>query len=390
MSFIGSNIFSRDGAFLNPEPVKSGDQWSKYPAVSDVNMNNFNIDNANNITAQNIIATEKEVENLTILNTLEVGGDTSLHAVDLVGDLTTANKILFSPNTDREMVFYGTDLNTGIQLDTNEALNLRISDQNFGLGTETDIACLTVGAINLYRDTTCHNNLDVGGAITATGNIDCSQLIANTGDVALGFDIGGTATINFLRVSNGSRFDNGGAVSLTTTGTTVGSRLNSKTYSIASGVNQNMLKHDTAQDATIIENVLQPVDATAQSGAFTLNLYAISTSRTITLQAPGGTYDINIYENETTGTNFNNAPFTHFIAVNKAGGSWTIRVNLLQRNGTASTKKFIYTDASSGSIVGRNKVQTVSFTTPASYHALTITACGDASVSDNYYYVKYE
>ena len=128
---------------------------------------------------------------------------------------------------------------------------------------------LTVGGINLYRHTTCGNDLsvlndcDVDGNLTVVGDINGSALTVSSGDVSGNFDITGTGSIGVLDVSSEGRIKNGGFLAFTTAGTSVGSRLNSKTYSIASGVNQPMMKHNTLQDSTIIKNVLQPLDAAA-------------------------------------------------------------------------------------------------------------------------------
>lgn len=114
-----------------------------------------------------------------------VGTSIAYNGITMRNGSITASKL----TNDKKLIFYGSDVNTGIQLDTTTDLHLKITDQNFGLGTADDIAELTVGGIDLFQDTTLHKELYLnGGNLTiaddhkiifenanANGEIGCAE-----------------------------------------------------------------------------------------------------------------------------------------------------------------------------------------------------------------------
>lgn len=246
MAWTGNTQVSQGGHWSgSPELRTNADDWAKYPAVQDVDLNNHNIYNLNNITVNNIDITDLTVDGTLSADRIVVGiaGDGEItahsgHEVYFTSSLGGLNQVQFGKNSataaithnwnsvgeggysiyrgsagslgtsiayngitmrngsitaskltnDKKLIFYGSDVNTGIQLDTTTDLHLKITDQNFGLGTATDIAELTVGGIDLFEDTTIHQQLFLQGDTTiaddhkiifenanANGEIGCAE-----------------------------------------------------------------------------------------------------------------------------------------------------------------------------------------------------------------------
>jgi len=109
----------------------------------------------------------------------------------------------------------------------------------------------------------------------------------------------------------------------------------------------------------------------------------VSSSRSLILGGGGATQTLTItlyepiaYGGETA--NFGANIFTeHRIALYRlADSGWNVIIRLLDRDGNPSPDKFMYLDSSSGSIVGRNLVQSQIFAVPQQYHVIHIWSTG--------------
>lgn len=106
MSFLGSTYTGNTpNNFYTPEPRGvDASKWSQYPALQNVDMDNFDLENVNNLTANNIIATEKIVNNLTVVNDASVGGNVSVSNTLDANGTTIQNRVL---SNVRDIVFDG-------------------------------------------------------------------------------------------------------------------------------------------------------------------------------------------------------------------------------------------------------------------------------------------
>ena len=108
----------------------------------------------------------------------------------------------------------------------------------------------------------------------------------------------------------------------------------------------------------------------------------MSSSRSLTLggSGPTRTLTINLYEPLAFGgetANFGQNIFAeHRIALHRVASGWNVLIRLIDRYGNPSSDKFMYLDASSGSIVGRNMVQSQIFAVPQPYHVIHIWSTG--------------
>ena len=112
----------------------------------------------------------------------------------------------------------------------------------------------------------------------------------------------------------------------------------------------------------------------------------MSSSRSLILGGGGATQTLTItlyepiaYGGETA--NFGANIFTeHRIALYRlADSGWNVIIRLLDRDGNPSPDTFMYLDSSSGSIGGRNLVQSHTFPTPQPYHVIRIWSTGRSS-----------
>ena len=111
----------------------------------------------------------------------------------------------------------------------------------------------------------------------------------------------------------------------------------------------------------------------------------MSSSRSLTLGGSGATrtLTINLFDPIAFGgetANFGENIFTeHRVALYRASSGWNVMIRLLDRDGNPSPDTFMYLDSSSGSIGGRNLVQSHTFPTPQPYHVIRIWSTGRSS-----------
>lgn len=277
-----------------------------------------------------------------------------------------------------------------------------------------------------------------GNIVTTSGNISSGNNITSTGDINAGGDFNGdnifvtsqvigniitanstvqapniTATTGDLTVPNGDfiigvgdafmqggdlNLGTGGDINLTSGNITLTSgnielsdptkylelngasgniRLNadSLTSETITPVTQGVLKSGTSANSPVLLSMSSPV-TNYITGDFTINNYYISTYRHYVLDG-SGVLTVNIYDNDPFEPTTDNIGVEHYVSIEKVSGSWTVQLRLLNKSSVLSSEKFLYMDLSSGSIAGRNIVNTITFTVPQNQHCLKIKSCGN-------------